>query len=53
MALIAAFLMWSGVGKSGSPGPKVGDVHALGFELFGGADDGGGGGNLNAVYAVG
>src|SRR5271165_3395801 len=22
MALIAAFLMWSGVGKSGSPGPK-------------------------------
>ena len=22
IALIAAFLMWSGVGKSGSPGPK-------------------------------
>jgi len=34
-------------------GAEVGDVHTFGFQLFGGIDDRGGGGNLDAVDAVG
>ncbi len=33
MARMAAFLMWSGVGKSGSPGPKSAMSTPLAFSL--------------------
>jgi len=51
-ALIAACLMWSGVGKSGSPGPRVGNATLLAFQLVRCGDDGGRRRDLDSVDTV-
>jgi len=53
MALIAAFLMWSGVGKSGSPGPKSAMSTPLAFNCSAALITAAVAENLDAVDAVG